>query len=90
MLRCFKIDMSGTLDLITYTNMGLKQSVTKCFENVNSTPKYKRIVMSNWNRSILGNDQIMYACLDALYGERIAVKLAQTTQLESCFDNTST
>jgi len=86
MLRDFNVNMNGIVELFDHTKVGLKKSISKYFRNV-QCPSYKSICTSNWLVVNLNNKQMMYASLDAIYGERLAVKIMENGEDLSPIDN---
>ena len=65
--------MKNYLDIKTYTNRGLKQSVSY-FLNSLEVPKYMKYCLSDWSHPEMSDGQIMYASLDAIYGQFLLAK----------------
>jgi len=66
----YRVEMKGCIDLYGYFKKGLKKATSHAFPEV-QVPRYKDITTSEWEVARLTDRQIMYAALDAIYGERL-------------------
>lgn len=73
MKKRFGVGLNNIFDIMTYTNKGLKNSMSHFLEV--DVPKYKQITVSQWANNKLKNKQIMYGALDAIYGAYLTIEI---------------